>query len=186
MKKDIIRKIWEIRGMIDKAIENQDMKKYDLAREKFYNIFKKEEHLHSISTSTIDYDVDDVEEMLRDREQNFAVIAFDIGENKRRVEGEIVDIEKLQFSSVLEVIWWSRWMLDNFVLNQKNGVKDEVNMLIFNAIDTNLRETVNYYENFEDEISKNEQSTLIQLHMEATSIYNKLYGDKEDIDDQEI
>lgn len=179
MKKDIIRKIWEIRGMIDKSIENQDMKTYDLAREKFYKIFKNEEHLHSISTSTIDYDVDDVEEMLRDREQNFAVLAFDVGENKRRVEGEIVDIEKFQFSSVLEVIWWSRWMLDNFVLNQKNGVKDEVNMKIFNAVETNLRETVNYYENFEDEVSKMELETLIELNIEAMTIYENLYGTKD-------
>ena len=186
MKTNIIQEIWDICGMVDKAIDTKDVNLYNKAREKFNDIFQHDEHLLSFSTSTVGYEPENVKEMLSDREQNFAQLAYEFGRSLQKVQGQDYEIEELQFSSCLELIWWSRWMLDNFVLNQKNGVKDEVNMLIFNAIDTNLRETVNYYENFEDEISKNEQSTLIQLHMEATSIYDKLYGDKEDIDDQEI
>ncbi len=183
MKNDIIKEIWEIRGLLDIAIDNQDIDLYTKARDRFNKIFKLEKHLLTFSTSTIDYEPVDIEDMRKDREQNFAVIGFDLGNNLRRVYGEEFDIEKFQFSSVLEVIWWSRWMFDNFVKNKEmNDVKDEVNMRIYKAVETNLRETINFYENFDDETSQKELESLIDISMEVASKHEELYcGDDNNI-----
>ena len=161
MKNDIIKDVWEIRGMVDKAIDLQDINLYNNARDRFNKIFTQEEHLITISTSTVNYEPVDVEDMRRDREQNFAMIAFDFGNNLRRVQGEEFDVDKFQFSSVLELLWWTRWMFDNFIKNKQTGASEDVNMVVYNAVKTNLEEIINYYENFDDERSQQENITLV-------------------------
>ena len=179
MKNDIIKEIWEIRGMLDEAIDNHDIDLFNKARDRFNIVFKSEKYLLTISTSTIDYEPVDVEDMRKDREQNFAIIAFDLGFNLRRVQGEELDVKKFQFSSILELIWWTRWMFDNFIKNANNDVSYDVNVLSYNAIKSNLREMINYYGNFDDKVSRKEMETLKELSHFVEMKHNELYVNDE-------
>ncbi len=174
MKNNIIKEIWDIRGLLDDAIDNQDIDLYDKARNRFVKIFKQEEHLLTVATSTVNFEPKDIEEMSKDREQNFAMIAFSLGNNKKRVQGEEISDKFLQFSCVLELVWYTRGLFDEFFRNLNNDGDEEDRIKLASAIEFNLTQCIEFYENFEDERSTKEVMTLMKLHMAFISKYNDL------------
>lgn len=179
--KNIIEEIWEIKDIICKAVDLQDLKLFEVAQERFRKLYTEKHFLNSISTSTIDCEFDSVEEMLLDREQNFAVIAVELNKDKKRAEGYEVPIVQFQFSSIFELMWWNCWMLNNFKKNAELGCPYEINMKIYASVDANMKEIINYYENFQDETSKNEQRACIEIYNEIVKTYNELYNNSKEI-----
>ena len=176
MKTNLIIEIWEIKTIINEAIEKQDSQLFDIARKRFEKLYETKAYINSVATSTIDYEPENVEYMMMDREQNFAVIAFEFHKDSKRVLGEDVPIEQFQFSSMFELMWWNCWMFNNFVKNAEENFDIRQNMMIFNSIDHNMREMINHYENFEDINSKQERESLIKIHNMIKSKYNELYN----------
>jgi len=178
--KNIIEEIWEIKTSIDKAIDENDMSLFEVAQKRFRKLYTEKHFLNTIATSTIDCEFDSVEEMLLDREQNFAVIAVELHKDKQRAEGYEVPIVQFQFSSIFELMWWNCWMLNNFKKNAELGCPYEINMKIYSSIEANIKEIINYYKNYEDKTSKSEMQTCIKLYQEMVETYNNIYGSTED------
>ena len=175
MKKDLIKEIWEIKSTIDKAIDLQDMSLFKTAQERFQFLYVNDEYLKSIATSTIDYEPSSLADMALDRKQNFAVIAVELHKDKQRAEGYEVPIVKFQFSSVFELMWWNCWMFNNIKKNADLGCPKEINFKVIGAINANMQEIIKYYDNFEDETSKKEQQTCIELYELLKETVNELY-----------
>ncbi|MBO5954887.1 MAG: hypothetical protein J6Q13_02845 [Clostridia bacterium] len=175
MKNNIIKEIWEIKRTIDKAIDLQDMWLFKTAQERFQFLYVNKEYLKSIATSTIDYEPSSVEDMAQDREQNFAVIAVELNKDKQRAEGYDVPIVKFQFSSIFELMWWNCWMFNNMKKHAELGCPVATNLKIYLSIEANMNEIIKYYDNFEDEISKREQQTCIEIYELLKDTINELY-----------
>lgn len=170
---NIIDEIYTIRNLLDEAVENRDEKILAKAQKKFNNIFTKEKHLKTMATSTIDTYPETVEDLVKDREQNFAMIAFDFSQNAKRAKGEDVSIEYFQFSSILEVIWYSCWMFNNLMYDLKLNINKEANQQLFDAVDTNLRESLRIYEYFQDSQSIAEKESLQKIYIEFKIRYKE-------------
>lgn len=181
MKNNIIKEIWEIKTTIDKAIDLQDSHLFSTAQKRFCLMYESEDFLQSISTSTIDCEYATVDDMLFDREQNFAVIAFELSKDKKRASGEDVPVEHFQFSSIFELMWWNCWMFNNMKKNAENDCPAEINMQIYSSINANLSEMINYYKNFNDKISISEQQTCIEILDMVKRTFKELYPNFENI-----
>ena len=179
MKNNIIQEIWEIKNISNQAIDENDMSLFEVAQERFRKLYTEKHFLNTIATSTPDCEFDSVEEMLLDREQNFAIIAVELAKDKKRVAG-IEEPTYFQFSSIFGLIWWNCWMLNNFKKNAELGCSYAINMKIYSSIEANMREIINYYKNYEDKTSKSEMETCIKLYQEMVETYNNLYGSTED------
>lgn len=162
---NIIEEIMEIRALLDEAVYKQDEKILAKAQKKFSNIFAKELYLKTMATSTIDFCSETVEELIKDREQNFAMIAFDFAQNAKRAKGQDIPVEQFQFSSILEVVWYSCWMFNNLMNSLELNINQEANKQIFEAIDSNLKESIRIYEYFQDNQSISERESLKKMHI---------------------
>ena len=114
--KNLIQEIWEIKNISNQAIDEKDMVVFEVAQERFRKLYTEKHFLNSISTSTPDCEFDSVEEMLLDREQNFAIIAVELSKDKKRVVG-IDEPTYFQFSSIFGLMWWNCWMFNNIKKN---------------------------------------------------------------------
>lgn len=179
--KNIIQEIWEIKDIICKAVDLQDLKLFEVAQESFKKIYTEKHFLNSISTSTIDCEYESVEDMLFDREQNFGIIAVELNKDKQRAIGIDVPIVQFQFSSIFELMWWNCWMFNNFKKNAELDCPYEINMQIYSSIDANMKEIISYYDNFTDKTSKSEQQTCIEIYNEIVEAYNELYSNSKEI-----
>jgi hypothetical protein len=101
------------------------------------------------------------------------MIAFDFAQNAKRAKGEDVPIEYFQFSSILEVIWYSCWMFNNLMYDLKLNINKEANQQLFDAVDTNLRESLRIYEYFQDSQSIAEKESLQKIHIEFKIRYKE-------------
>jgi len=176
MKNNIIEEIWEIRVLVDQAVEELNVELFESARKRFNDIFKNGKHLTTFSTTTLDYDIDTEEELLRDREQNFAMIAYDFAMNSKRAHGENVPMKEFYFSSVLEAVWYTSWMFNNFLRNSKDASTYDVNMKIFGGIKINLEESIKVYDQLYDKTSMKERDSLIKIYNMVLKKYNEIYG----------
>lgn len=179
--RNIIKEIWEIRKLVDDAVDNKDQEMFNMARERLNNIITSGQHLKTVATSSISFEPENTDEMLFDREQNFAMIAFDFGQNSRRVKGEEIPIEQFQFSSALEVVWYTSWMFNNFVKNAQSQCDISVNMDILSAIRTNLQGLFEYYNNFKDDKSIKEKLALLRILKKVNITYCELYDQDKNI-----
>lgn len=177
---NIIDEIYTVRNLLDEAVEKQDENILAKAQKKFNNIFTKEMHLKTMATSTIDYLAESVEDVVKDREQNFAMIAFDFSKNVKRARGKDIPVEYFQFSSILEVVWYSCWMFNDLMDSLESNINQEVNQQIFDAIETNLRESLRIYEYFKDNQSIAERESLKKIYIEFKVKY------REALDDQKL
>ena len=180
MKRNIIKEIWTIRGMVDKAIENQDMDLYNRAVARYRVILDNEDHLKTFSSSTINAGYENLESINWDRENNMAMLTFDLYNLKAQVEGKEIESQEKQFSSVVEVIWYTRSMFDAFVVNGRNK-KDtmEANEKIFMAITYNLSGFYDYFSLFSDSVSREEQAAIREIYDEVIDKHYSIYKDKE-------
>lgn len=148
MKNNIITKIWNIRGMLDKAVETGDKELAELAQQKFNKIYETELYHKSFAMATINALYDNVEQLFEDREYNFALLAFrfaNIKKSFRQVESEYGCI--FQFVSILDIIWYTRGLYDQFMsyINNDEVTNPDVNVLA-SAIAFNFKKCLEYYD----------------------------------------
>ena len=174
--KDIIAEIWEIRGIIDGAIEAQDKALFDVARKRFNKLFTSEAHLKTIATSTVNIEFEDLESLNLDRETNFAMLAYRLSCLGKNLENVERNGSEFQFSSVLEVLWYTRGMYDTFELICSGKIEDTEHnqQLLFNAIEHNLKNCCEYYDDL-DEVASivQERETMHDLYVKFIEKYNQ-------------
>ena len=145
MGKDIILEIWEIRELLDKAIENQDLKIYDKAMKRFKHLLDNDIHQTTVATLSINREYESEEEVVYDRDVNFAMIMSDICLSKKYVLGEQKSDDSFQFSSLLEVVWYTKQMIDIFKRNIKQNINNEEIRILRDAIVYNLKSCCEHY-----------------------------------------
>ena len=178
--KDICSEIWEIRGMVDEAISNHDINLFNKAKNRFLKLYQEEIHLKSIACMTASRLYNTEAEWNFDRESNFAMLAFDLERSRREVLRENDDeINSIQFSSPIEVLWYTRIMYDLILEGIKTNNNSEENILaLFEAVRTNLGEILECYNEFVDKTSLKEKISLRLIQKEIDEVYNEfLYGD---------
>lgn len=180
--KDIIKEIWDIRGMVGIAIDNHDINLFNKAKDRFVQLKNEEKYLKTLATATAGKYFETDEEFDFDRESNFAMLAFELERTRRIVLGlQNYERETLQFSSALEVLWFTRGMYDAFIklAKDKNSNKNE-NDKLFAAVVVNMSEIINFYEEdmFHDKTSLKERVTLRILEKEILDKYFELYHEE--------
>ena len=120
MKNNIIQEIWEIRGLVDKAIDTEDMEFYNRACERYRLLIENEEYNKTFATATINASYANVEALNWDRGNNMAMITFDLHRIKTIFNGAELEDKKIQLSSVLDIIWYTRHMYDLFIYNSNS------------------------------------------------------------------
>ncbi len=181
MKTNIIKEIWETRGIVDEAIVKHDIDLFNTARDRFLKVYETNMHLNSIScmTGSKGY-YESEEEWNFDRESNFAMIAFDLERSRKEVLRENDEEPKaIQFSSPLEVLWYTRVMYDLILEGIRTNNNSEENiMALYEAVRTNLGEILECYGSFTDKTSLAEKITIRLIQSEVVDIYNEfLYRD---------
>jgi len=146
MKNNIITKIWNIRGMLDKAVQNQDRELANKAQEKFNKIYETELYHKSFAIATVNSLYTDIEELCLDRNYNFAILACRFSAIKK----DLIDVEAntetpIQFVSVLDLIWYTRGLYDRFMeyINGKEDLEDE-QCILADGIVYNLNQCCDY------------------------------------------
>lgn len=178
MKSNIIKDIWKIRGKISLAIEKKDINIFNQARNRFYQIYKMEKHLHTIATMTAGRVYESQEELDYDNETNFAMLAYDLNRKRK----DVLDIQdniplNIQFSSPIELLWYTREMFDELILNSKwNFLTNKQCNDTYYGIINNLHEILECYVGFYDEKSVDEKTTLLVIQQEVEDMYKKNYG----------
>lgn len=175
MKTNLIKEIWEIRGEIDKAIENQDIQIYNKAHKRFMKLLENQEHQMSYSTISVNKSYNDLDEMYWDRECNFSIITFEIGKLKENILGKYWQKSVIQFSSVLEVVWFTREMYDNYIQALNNNIQNDELDDLRKSIAKNINACCGFYRQIQGgKTTFNERVTLCEIYNE----FIKNYGDE--------
>ena len=180
MKTNIIKEIWEIRRAIDEAIVKHDIELFNMAKERFLRVYQTNMHWDSIACMTASRIYDTQEECDFDRESNFAMLAFDLERSRREVlRDNDEELEQIQFSSPLEVLWYTRIMFDLILEGINKNTNTEENILaLFDAVQTNIDEILACYDKFIDKTSLKEKITLRLIQKDVSVVYNEfLYKD---------
>ena len=186
--KDIFREIWEIRGLIDKAISAQDIALFNKARDRFNLIYQNELHLKTLACATAGREYETEEEFDHDRASNFAMIAYDLNRTRKEVLGvEDQKMKNIQFSSPLEVLWYSRDMYDTAVTAaaMKTAEKENIDNL-FEAVNINLSEIIEIYQEVFDKSLIKEKVTLRLIKKEVEDKYFELFASKLELNETEM
>ena len=145
MKNNIITKIWNIRGMLDKAVQKQDRELAEKAQAKFNKIYETELYHKSFAIATVNQDYDNVEQLCKDRDCNFALLAYRFAMIKKEMRNvEATPEHPFQFVSILDLIWYTRGMYD--LLNEKiqnREVDIKSKNILANGVVYNLNEAYN-------------------------------------------
>ena len=173
--KDICAEIWEIRGKVDEAIVKHDINLFNKAKNRFLKLYEEEMHLKSIACMTASRLYESEEECNFDRESNFARLAFDLERSRREVLKKYEDdVKAIQFSSPLELLWYTRVMFDLAVEGiETKSNSDENIQALFDAIKVNLGEIIKCYNEFFDKNSIREKITIRCIQKEVEDIYNQ-------------
>lgn len=175
MGKDIILEIWEIRELLDNAIENHDITIYDKAMKRFKYLLDNDIHQTTVSTLSVNREYESEEEVVYDRDVNFSMILADIALSKKYVLGEQKSDEDFQFSSLLEVVWYTKQMIDIFKRNIRLNINTKEVEVLKNAIVQNLKSCCEYYNHFKPHKAIiYERATIHRLYNE----FIKEYGDE--------
>ena len=180
MKSNIINDIWKIRGKISLAIEQHDIETFNKARDRFCEIYRMKKHLNTIATMTAGRVYETQDELDYDNETNFAMLAYDLNRKRK----DVLDIQdniplNIQFSSPIELLWYTREMFDELVLNSKhNFLTVDQCEDTYNAIINNLNEILECFVGFNDLNSLDEKTTLLVIKQEVEDMYKKFYGNK--------
>ena len=148
MKNNIITKIWNIRGMLDKAIDTQNIELAELAQQEFNKIYETEIYHNSFAMASINRLYNNVEQLFDDRDYNFALLASRFAILKKEfkhVEAETGHV--FQFVSIIDIIWYTRGMYDFFMkyINEGDFINKDVNILA-SAIAFNFEKSIEYYD----------------------------------------
>lgn len=148
MKNNIITKIWNIRGMLDKAVQKQDRELAQKAQEKFNKIYETELYHNSFAIATVNANYENVEQLCLDRDYNFGLLAYRFAIIKKEMRKvEATPEHPFQFVSILDSIWYTRGMYDVFLeCLQGKGPQDANVNVLANSISYNLNEAYNYLE----------------------------------------
>ena len=139
MQKDIIRQIWDIRGLVDKAINNHNIELYEKARQQLLKIRENSIHLKSIAAETLKAEYESEEAREFDIEANLIMIIHNLNELRKDILGEEREEYELQFSSIAEILWYTRQMYDVFILNAElKSVEEDENKKLFFIIRRNF------------------------------------------------
>ncbi len=179
MSSNIIKDIWKIRGKISSAIENQDINIFNDARDSFCKIYETKNYLKTIATMTAGRVYETQEELDFDRETNFAMLAYDLNRKRKDVLNIQDNIPlNIQFSSPIELLWYTREMFDELILNSKwNFLTNKQCKDTYNGIMNNLQEILECYVGFKDKTSLDEKTTLLCIKHEVQETYNKFYNE---------
>ena len=145
MKNNIITKIWNIRGMLDKAVQKQDRELANKAQEKFNKIYETELYHNSFAFATINRIYKNIDELNEDREYNFGLLAYRFAAIKKEMKNvEACSVFPFQIASVIDYIWYIRGMYDMFISYVKNNIDDiEIINKLANGISFNFNEAYN-------------------------------------------
>ena len=135
-------------------------------------------HLKTLATATAGKDYETEEEFDYDRETNFAMLAYDLDRSRQEVLNESKDITKsIQFSSPVEVLWYTRDMFDTFVRISNNGTGDDNELKsLIEAVQINIAEIVSFYTEMHDKTSIKERITLRLIQTEVDNEYDKYFN----------
>lgn len=175
--KDMFTEIWEIRGTIDDAIENQDLELFNKARERYVEIYKKKTFLNTLAFSTAGREYQSDEEFDFDLESNYAKLAFDLVYSKYEVlRKEFNGARTIQFLCPVEVLWFTRIMYDELISSMKNGeISKEKADEDFKVVSDNIDETIRLYQDLKDKAHLRERISLNVIKQEVSEEYYNLY-----------
>ena len=177
MQKDILRLIWDIRGKVDKAINNHDVELYEKARKEFLEVKNKGLFFKSMATQSIDTEYETQEAREYDIECNVLMMLHNLNELRKDVVGEEREEHELQFFSIAEILWYTREMYDVFILNAElKCVEEDENKKLFQLIEENLKNFLDYYSYFKGAIDVKERITIIELLKEINQTYREYYA----------
>ena len=158
MKTNIIKEIWEIRGTIDNAIATSDIDLFNRAKERFLELYANGMHLKSLATASAGKHYETEEEVLN--------------ENKEVVKS-------IQFSSPIEVLWYTRDMFDTFVrTSQQNRDNQEELHALIEAVQINIDEIIEMFKGFHDKTTLQERITLQLIKNQIENEYNNYFSDE--------
>jgi len=172
MKNNIITKIWNIRGMLDKAVQNQDRELANQAQEKFNKIYETELYHNSFAIATVNANYENVEQLCLDRDYNFGLLSYRFAMIKKEMRNvEATPTYPFQFVSILDLIWYTRGVYDVFLeCLQGKGPEDANVNVLANSISYNLNEAYNYLDQFSgviEDIYNKEVIYKLKLEFEA-------------------
>ena len=189
MKNNIITKIWNIRGMLDEAIEKQDKSLAETAQDKLNKIYETKLYQKSYAIATVNVDYESVEQLCLDRDYNFALLASRFAAMKKEMRN--IDMNPsypFQFVSILDSIWYTRGMYDLFLeyLNGKED-KDGHKYILANSIAYNLNEAYIYLDHLvgskEDIYNKHK---ILQLLENFEETYGEYITEREINDEYKV
>ncbi len=179
--KTIYDKIWNIRGLIDKAIITKDFELFDKAKLQLNEIFVNEEYLNTMATATVGVEYETEEQLNQDRLSNFAMLASQLIQAKNELMENEENEYYIQFSCCLQVVWFSRENIDVFVDLAKNSQtsKDE-GYTCFKSMLINIEEILKIYRSncFNDKTSINEIVSLHKIKNDICKTYKNTFGEE--------
>lgn len=111
--KNLVTEIWEIRAIVDQAIENKSQELFFEAYDRFMKISESGMHLQSSSLNTMDKKIESRDEEVADRRANWDRLVFNLGMLGARTTEKYVEIPYGKAKSLLDVIWLARAMFDD-------------------------------------------------------------------------
>lgn len=179
MQKDILRHIWDIRGLVDKAINHHDVELYKKAKQQFLKLKESGMIFKTIASQTLSAEYETEEQRNFDIECNYVMLLYNLKELKKDVIGEEREEQELQFSSVMEILWYTRAMYDSFILNAElKCVEEDENKKLYFMIEENLKSFLGFYGCFAGATVTKEKITIIEILRELDDTFNKYYKNK--------
>ena len=177
--KDMFREIWEIRGTIDEAIEKHDIELFNIAKNRYVELYKKKFYLKTLACSTAGRVYDSEEEFAFDCESNYSKLAFDLTYSKYEVlQKEFSGARTIQFSCPVEVLYFTRLMFDQLIASLKRGeISKENAKEDFKVVIGNLDETIYLYQELTDKTHIKERITLQVIKQEVSDEYYQICED---------
>ncbi len=172
--KDLVTEIWEIRGMVDLAIENKDTDLFYEAYERYMKISETKSYLKSYVLDTIGKEATSHDEKIADRQANWDRLTFNLGTLLARVQtGKYTFIPYGKAKSLLDIIWLSRAMFDDCGFASENLSEEERILIRLTAVQDELAYCYHNVPCYADE-----QVAIMNIRKEIKETREKLYGNK--------
>jgi predicted transcriptional regulator len=176
MKNNIIKDIWDIRGMVDEANEKKNKGMFIEAYEKFCDITNQKNYLLTTSTLSMGKSFESDDEMAEDMQTNFGKIAYDFGAVAARLYSKTVKANPFekQAKSVLEFVWLYRGRMDDVIskLRTLNSSEKEIQR-VFGQLKSNINMLVDYSKRMFGRNIETDITDLLTIHQEICEAEQK-------------
>ena len=150
MKNNIVKQMWDIRGMVDEAYEKKNKGLFIESYETFCDLTNRKCYLLTTSTMTMGKSFASDDEMVDDMQTNFGKIAYDFGAVAARLYSDNAKANPFEKNakSVLEFVWLYRGRMDEAIakLRTINSNEKEIKR-VFAQLKSNIAMLIDYSKN---------------------------------------